>query len=133
MKKYIIALMTLSFSCSSEVTTDPCSAFDRIDREMLDLISEIETKNANKKEFLKAFKMEQVYWIQYRDRHLRAVYPKDWDRYYRKEFGKDVFNPCKCMEMTRMTRRRIEDLQVFTTNSPDEQKNCPSIWNEEGE
>ena len=55
--------------------------------------------------------MEQVYWIQYRDRRLRAIYPKKWDQHYRKNYGKEVFNPCKCKkELLRLSESRIRGL-----------------------
>lgn len=113
--------------CTSE-SVDPCAEFDAVDREMLDLISQIRAKHSADKKFLSNFNMEQVYWIQYRDAHLKSIYPKDWDRSYRKEYGKEVFNPCKCQEMTRYTRLRIEELELWLSGGPSGQDDCPSQW-----
>ena len=73
--------------------------------------------------------MEQVYWIQYRDRRLRAIYPKKWDEHYRNNYGKEVFNHCKCKELLRLSESRLEDLQMYLMNGPDDQQNCPSMLN----
>ena len=72
----------------------------------------------------------RVYWIQYRDRRLRAIYPKKWDQHYRKNNGKEVFNPCKCRELLRLSERRIEDLQMYLIGGPADQQDCPSKLNE---
>lgn len=97
---------------------------------MLDLIEQVRAKYQTNQRFLRNFNMEQVYWIQYRDTHLKAIYPEDWSRHYRKEFGKEVFNPCKCKEMTRYTKERIKELKLWMSGGPAEQDNCPSLWNE---
>lgn len=138
MKKVLIILGFAAFSCGGGETSvidsdDPfsiCTSFDETDRQMLDLIAEIEQKNAKDKEFQRAFTMEQVYWIQYRDSRLKAIYPKDWSRHYRKNFGEEVFNPCKCLELNRMTLRRIEELNLYLEEGPKDQMDCPSKFND---
>ncbi|WP_424962922.1 lysozyme inhibitor LprI family protein [Ekhidna sp.] len=117
-------------SCTPKNDVDPCARFDTVDGEMLDLINQIRSKHKDNKKFLSNFNMEQVYWIQYRDHHLKSLYPKDWDRHYRKEYGKEVFNPCKCKEMTRFTEKRIEELKLWLGNGVSNQDECPSLWNE---
>ena len=62
---------------------DACKKFDELDTKILSLMDKIEVKHKNDHHFLEAFNMEQVYWIQYRDRRLRAIYPKKWDRHHR--------------------------------------------------
>ena len=127
----IVTIVLLSFSCEN-TNDDPyaiCTEFDGTDRIMLDLIDEVKAKFSYDKKFLKEFNLEQVYWIQYRDHRLRSLYPKDWNKHYRKNYGKDVFNPCKCMELNRMTLLRIEELQLFIDGGPKEQFDCPSSFN----
>ena len=126
--KYFLVAMVI-FSCS-ENREDPCTEFDKTDLEMLNLINQIKSKHGDNKKFLSNFNMEQVYWIQYRDHHLKSIYPEDWNRHYRKEHGKEVFNPCKCKEMTRFTKRRIEELKLWLNNGPSSQDECPSLWNQ---
>ena len=106
---------------------DACKKFDELDTKILSLMDKIEVKHKNDHHFLEAFNMEQVYWIQYRDRRLRAIYPKKWDQHYRKNYGKEVFNPCKCKELLRLSERRMEDLQMYLMNGPADQQNCPSM------
>ncbi|MEM9897364.1 MAG: lysozyme inhibitor LprI family protein [Bacteroidota bacterium] len=142
MKGYIVTALILAISScnpkdSDENTSDYqrlqkiCAQFDEADRIMLDLINEIKSKHAENSKFLDRFNMEQVYWIQYRDTHLRALYPLDWNREYRKKFGKEVFNPCKCKELTRFTEQRIAELNLWLEKSPiPDQSECPSLWNQ---
>ncbi len=125
---HILALALLFANCTE--TGDPCAKFDKVDRQMLDLIKKIKQKHASNKKFLSKLTKEQVFWIQYRDSHLEAIYPNDWDRHYRKNYGKEVFNPCKCKEMVRFTENRIEELNLWLSGGPSEQSDCPSLWNE---
>ncbi len=113
----------------SEAKLDPCTELDQVDKEMLDLLESIKTMHKSEEFFQKRFEMSQVYWIQYRNRHIRALYPKDWDRNYRKEYGKEVFNSCKCKDLIRMTKMRIEELNMWIDGGPSNQKECPSSWN----
>tara|TARA_X000001036_G_scaffold417974_2_gene436410 strand:+ start:268 stop:669 length:402 start_codon:yes stop_codon:yes gene_type:complete len=108
---------------------DACKKFDELDTKILGLMDKIEVKHKGDRYFLEAFSMEQVYWIQYRDRRLRAIYPKKWDQHYRKNYGKEVFNSCKCKELLRLSERRVEDLQMYLMNGPADQQNCPSMLN----
>ena len=128
MKILTAVLIVLAISACQSEEKDPCTKFDEVDREMLGLINQIRTKHSDNKKFLSNFNMEQVYGINYRDHHLKSVYPEDWSRYYRKEFGKEVFNPCKCKEMTRFTYNRIEELKLWLSNGPSGQDECPSLW-----
>ncbi|MEM8568371.1 MAG: hypothetical protein AAGF85_18060 [Bacteroidota bacterium] len=123
-----IAVITGFFSCQNKINeADPCTEFDQIDKEMLDLMEEIKTKHRTDAIFLKRFEMERVYWNQYRDRRLRAIYPQDWDTHYRKKFGKEVFNKCKCKELLRMSKNRLIDLKLYVEEGPAEQEKCPSM------
>jgi len=124
----LVFLCIVAFSCNNKEGKDPCTEFDKVDKEMLDLIDAINSKYYTNKRFLKNFNMEQVYWINYRDHHLKSVYPEDWSRYYRKEFGTEVFNPCKCKEMTRFTLERIKELKLWMKGGPKGQGDCPSLW-----
>lgn len=128
-KLLILTISLTACSGPSADDSDPCTAFDRADKEMLDLINSIESKFSKDNLFKKRLNMSQVYWIQYRDRHLRALYPEDWDRHYRKKYGKEIFNSCKCQDLTRMTLARIEELKMWVEKGPDNQAKCPSTQN----
>lgn len=109
---------------------DICAGYDAIDKEMLDVIEVIETENKSNIKFLERFRNEQIYWIQYKDRRMRALYPEDWDLYYRKNYGKQVFNACKCKELIRMTDERVTELRIYLNgNGPEDQRDCPTSWN----
>ncbi|SNS53480.1 hypothetical protein SAMN05421640_0561 [Ekhidna lutea] len=126
---FLFIALTL-YSCDENQPKDACSEFDAVDLEMLNLIDQIKTKHAGNKKFLSSFNMEQVYWVQYRDHHLKSIYPEDWNRHYRELHSKEVFNPCKCKEMIRFTKSRIEELELWLTNGPKGQEECPSLWSE---
>lgn len=132
MKKTLL-LVTCAFllSCQTEKKNGyaVCSDFDGVDAEILSVIDQVNSQNAGDKEFLVAFKSEHLYWIQYRDKRLRSMYPKNWDTYYRKTFGKDVFNPCKCQELLRLSENRLKDLKMYLNGGPSDQKDCPSMLN----
>ena len=53
---------------------DTCKKFDELDTKILNLMDKIEMKHKNDRHFLEAFNMEQVYWIQYRDRRLHLCF-----------------------------------------------------------
>ncbi len=127
-----IISLVLIIGCNPESkgTYDACTEFDQLDKEMTLLINDIENKFVGNREFIDAFNMEQVYWIQYRDRRLRSMYPKNWDTYYRKNYGKDVFNPCKCQELLRLANNRMDDLKLYVSGGPEDQESCPSMMNE---
>ncbi|MEM7108522.1 MAG: hypothetical protein AAF519_09880 [Bacteroidota bacterium] len=123
-----IPIVLIMLACNSQKEEiDPCTEFDQIDKEMLDLMEEIKTKHRTDAIFLKRFEMERVYWNQYRDRRLRSIYPQDWDTHYRKKFGKEVFNKCKCKELLRMSKNRLIDLKLYVEEGPAEQEECPSM------
>ena len=124
----ILILNSCRFEKNNEV--DVCATFDEIDAKIVALMDEIQIKHKGDRPFIDAFNMEQVYWIQYRDRRLRTIYPKKWDQHYRKNNGKEVFNPCKCRELLRLSERRIEDLQMYLIGGPTDQQDCPSKLNE---
>ncbi|MEO9872335.1 lysozyme inhibitor LprI family protein [Ekhidna sp.] len=109
--------------------TDECKKLDVIDAEMQRLIAKIKAKYSSEELFEKRFEMSQVYWIQYRDRHVKALYPLDWNTHYRKEYTKEVFNDCKCKENNRMTLIRIKELAFYLEES-EEKGDCPAIWNQ---
>ena len=56
----------------SEAKLDPCTELDQVDKEMLDLLESIKTMHKSEEFFQKRFEMSQVYWIQYRNRHIRV-------------------------------------------------------------
>jgi len=62
-------------------------------------------------------------------RHMILNSIRMYRKKYRKKYGEDTFNPCKCEELTRLTKNRIKDLKVYideTTYSLD----CPHAYNE---
>jgi hypothetical protein len=133
-KKWLMILSIITLiGCTSESDQDPysaCKSFDDTEAEILDLLQKIRDKHSGDRLFLKAFEMEQVYWTQYRERRIRALYPEDWNRVYRKDVGTEVFNNCKCKEYNRLAESRIEDLNYYLEEGPKDQEECPSMLNQ---
>ncbi|MEQ8243895.1 hypothetical protein [Fulvivirga sp.] len=131
----IIALfLTILVSCSQKNETDSyagldyeeiCEEFDKYAFEQKALLDQIRAKYKGDKHFINSFNQEQISWIQYQDKRLRALYPKDWDTYYRKNYGEPAFNGCKCKELIRLSKIRNEDLKIYLEGPDAGQKDCP--------
>jgi len=135
MKKIIsltlIAIVIGLTNCKKEeVSLSACSEVDMLEEQRLDIVKKIQEKYAYEPLFKRRFDQERVAWTQYTTRRLRALYPRDWDRVYRKEFGKEEFNDCKCKELVRLKKMRIIELEYYLDGSPDNQNECPSLQNE---
>lgn len=122
----LISAMACSDNQSQEAPTfdTQCETFDALDREMLDLHEEIKVKYKDDKLFLKHLQSAQIYWIQYRDRHLHTLFPKGYDA-YRKTYERKQVNECKCMELARLTKLRIEDLKLWISRDKPGWDDCP--------
>lgn len=120
----MFVLFSILISCTSkESNRNNCDLFDHADKQMLDLYTAIETKYQGQAEFLSKLSMSQVYWIQYRDRHLDALYPKKRKAYKNEDWSK--FTDCECQEMVRLTKERIETLNMWMTSQRD-YADCPT-------
>jgi uncharacterized protein YecT (DUF1311 family) len=121
----LLVITAITISCAKpEEGLAPCDALTQADREMLDLIEEIENEYQNDKEFITAFKNSQVYWVQYRNRQVKAVYPKS-----PKKYDFDV-GACKCELMREMTELRIIELRRWTEGIPESQ--CAGSYKTKG-
>lgn len=126
----IIMLAAIAFTGCEEKKPDApfqaCAEFDDADARMLKIIKQIQENHKGDRIFLNRFEMEQVYWSQYKERRLKAMYPQDWNRFYRKNYGNEMFNSCKCLEYTRLTEDRIADLNMYLEKGPKDQEDCPN-------
>lgn len=95
-----------------------CEQLDEIDRVMLDLIEEIKEKKKDDKLFLTAFKDAQIYWIQYRNRQVKAVFPMSPNKY---DYN---VGECKCAIYRDLTLLRVEELKRWTKETP-YTEDCP--------
>ncbi len=114
MKQYKIVIFTLIMvliGCKQEQKT-VCEQFDEVDLEMLTLIDDIKKEYAGKKEFLKAFDDAQIYWIQYRNRQIKAIFP-----FSPKQYKYDV-GDCKCEVYRELTEVRIKELRKWVEGVP---------------
>lgn len=120
---FVILSSIVCGGCSESALLTPCTEFDQLDRKMLDIHEEIKVQYASHENFLKKLRDAQVYWLQYRDRHIRALYPQDKKK-YKEEYG-DTYSQCKCDEMNRLTKLRIIELEIWL-NGSDMHRGCPS-------
>lgn len=86
---------------------DPCKQLDEIDKKMLDMIEQIKEEYKGDKGFILAFNDAQVYWIQYRNRQVKAMFPKS-PRKYKYDVGE-----CKCKAYRDLTVIRVKELQKW--------------------
>ncbi len=132
--KIIVVLLIILSSCSQTNETDSfadfdyeeiCGEFDKYAFEQKSLLDQIRAKYKDDKHFINTFNQEQISWIQYQDKRLRGLYPKDWDTYYRKNYGKRIFNGCKCIELIRLSKIRNADLKIYLEGPGAGQEGCP--------
>lgn len=109
----LVALLLISFaSCNTEKAAElknACKELDNVDLKMLKIIDDIRDRYKTEDTFLKRFENSQIYWIQYKDRHVRALYPGKKED-YKKLYGTE-YNNCKCKEWVRLTKLRIEEIE----------------------
>lgn len=124
MIKKMIPLVLLFFSSCQQVSTfeTSCSELDAVDLEMLSVHKAIQKSYQDDKRFLKRLQDAQVYWTQYKDRHVRSLYPLE-KKYYEDNY-EGTYGQCKCMEAARLTRLRIKELKVWLDGPTDQ--DCPT-------
>ncbi|MEM6522597.1 MAG: hypothetical protein AAGF85_10665 [Bacteroidota bacterium] len=135
----ITASLAIISSCSQNNKTNEyegldyleiCEEFDELAFEQKALLDSIRLKYRGDQLFINRFNREQINWIQYQDKRLRALYSKDWDRHYRKEYGKPAFNGCKCKELIRLSKFRNADLRTYLNGPNVNQQDCPIQGNQ---
>jgi uncharacterized protein YecT (DUF1311 family) len=124
MKKIIcVLLVVIGNSCQSTSGFESdCQELDAVDLEMLTIYKSIEKKYKGEERFLKRLQDAQVYWIQYKDRHVRSLYPLE-KKYYTDNYSIQ-YNQCKCKESTKLTKLRAKELKVWLDGPKIE--DCPS-------
>lgn len=120
--KVFLAALSISIviiSCSKKEELSTCQKFDARDLEMNQLYNQVTLDYADSLKFLKRLKRSQVYWIQYRDAQIKALYPDDKERY-----GAS-YSECKCQLYLDFTERRIKELSIWIEGVP-EKPDCPN-------
>ena len=115
-----LSLLFVSCSESSKVENSDltvCERYDEIDLKMLNTIKQITAEYQGDEKFLDAFKDAQIYWIQYRNRQIKAVFPLQ-----PKDYDYDV-GACKCELYSELTTIRINELERWLQGVPAEE-NC---------
>jgi uncharacterized protein YecT (DUF1311 family) len=119
--------MFMFLACSPQKSSEnSCERFNAIDKNMLETYDRIESVYGQDEQFLSKLNMSQVYWIQYRDRHLAALYPKKRKEYKKGDWKQ--FTECECKEMIRLTEARIETLNMWLSG-PNPYEDCPTSIN----
>lgn len=130
----VVCLFMIVSSCDQNSKTniyegldylEICEQFDELAFEQKAILDQIREKYKGDKSFISRFNQEQISWIQYQDKRLRSLYSKDWDRHYRKEYGRPLFNGCKCKELIRLSKIRNDDLKIYLNGPTANQQDCP--------
>ncbi len=118
MKKFLlISIIAVLFnSCETEKkgndgSLSPCKVYESLDLEMLNTYEEIgnKYKENDHNTFRKRLNMSQVYWVQYRDRFIKALFPLDKEDYT----DQQNYSDCKCNELSVLTKSRIRELRAW--------------------
>ncbi|MEO1096317.1 MAG: lysozyme inhibitor LprI family protein [Bacteroidota bacterium] len=120
--KTLIITVSLGAACTNNSYESHCAELDAIDLEMLQVHEKIKSKYSGDERFLQRLQDAQVYWIQYKDRHIRALYPLE-KKNYKEKYGK-TYNQCKCKEAARLTYLRVEELKIWLDGPIDPE--CPT-------
>lgn len=119
-----ILFMATSCNNNEKQYDNPCDELDAVDLEMLQKLDRIREDYKKEKSFLKRFNEAQIYWIQYKDRHVRALYPEKKED-YKKNYGMQ-YNYCKCAEYTMLTKARNAELDRWIKPKSSEKEDCPT-------
>ena len=114
-------VLLLAGCTNTTETLPPCKEYSKADLEMLDLIDQIKEENKEDMVFLKAFDEAQIYWVQYRNRQVKAVFPLSPRKY---DFN---VGDCKCEIYSDLTKLRIEELRKWVVGVPE--GNCAGTYN----
>lgn len=121
---YLLMLLIALSSCGKKSGYEnPCKELDAVDLEMLNIHKQIQKEYADDPLFLQKLQDAQVYWIQYKNRHIRSLYPKD-SKFYKKNYDKQ-YNYCKCAEAARLTVLRVKEMKLWL-DGKHSGNDCPS-------
>lgn len=124
-----VVILLFTYGCAEKKTYEPCDRWNELANEMQVVIGQIQKKYEGETLFLKRLDEAQVYWLQYKERHMKMLYPSGYD-VTRKKYGKEVFNPCKCKELSRLFELRVDELKVFLEGPRKGQEDCPTFNNQ---
>ena len=93
--------------CSEKNELTACQQLDEIDLKMLNIVKQIEQEYQHDEVFIAALKDAQLFWTQYRNRQVKAVFPMS-PKNYDYEIGE-----CKCEIYRDLTGLRVKELQKW--------------------
>lgn len=83
--------------------------FEKVDQELNRIYQIILTEYSSQTLFIEKLKVAQRAWIVFRDAHIEALYPEENKNYV---YG-SVYLMCYWIEMTRLTKARVEELKLW--------------------
>ncbi len=125
---FLISIIIGAASCTNQNATAPCDEWNALAVEMKTVMDQIKANYESETLFLKRLGESQVYWLQYKERHMKMLYPEGYD-ITRRKYGEETFNPCKCKELTRLFKLRVDELKVFRDGPRKGQEECPTFNN----
>jgi uncharacterized protein YecT (DUF1311 family) len=110
----VLSVVLLILGCGSmlaqtqaEMTAQACDAYTEVDEQLNSVYKQILREYQSDRNFTEKLKKAQRAWIAYRDAHLDAIYPAGPS-----EYG-SAHRMCRCMVLTEMTARRVEELRQW--------------------
>ena len=106
-------VLTTLLQCAPPEMQTACEQLDEIDLQMLNMIKQIKSEYEHDQKFLAAFNDAQLYWTQYRNRQVKAIFPLSPNKY---EYN---VGECKCEVYRDLTKLRVKELQKWLDGVPE--------------
>lgn len=113
--RFTISFLCLIFSHSlfaktqMELNQSACNKVKVTEQKIEKLIKRIHKKHQKDNEFLSAFDNAQSAWQQFRDKHLKAAFPKENTQ---QAYG-SIYPLCYCQLKAKLNRSRIHQLKQW--------------------
>ncbi len=106
-------ILSALLQCAQPDKQTACEQLDEIDLQMLNMIKQIKNEYKHDQKFLAAFNDAQLYWTQYRNRQVKAIFPLTPNKY---EYN---VGECKCEVYRDLTKLRVKELQKWLDGVPE--------------
>lgn len=99
----------------TEMTDKSYQTFEKTDKELNKIYSQILLKYKNDKIFISKLQKAEIAWIKFRDAEIEAIYPEE-DKMH--NYG-TVYLMCVNGILTEMTQQRIKELKLWLKGMPE--------------
>src|SRR5258705_9124611 len=99
----------------AEMNKEACDEYKKADVELNAVYQQVLRENKGQTLFLKKMQAAQRAWLVYRDAHLAALYPGANPQ---AQYG-SVYASCRCFALADTTRKRVDELKLWSTGVPE--------------